>query len=1308
MQKYEIIPNCEKMRIFEALKLPPPMKHNLLLFIALSLLTVSPTLAQNKSHLPFWNDLSITSLNKEQPHAWRVPCGSEGEFSLKAAPRWHFAFADHPDKIDSTMLAKDYPLAALSTIHVPGNIELQGYGVPVYVNTRNEFIAQPPFVPTDFNPTGLYLQDAELPEAWDGRRIFVRFGAVRSALYLYVNGKFVGYSEDSKTPAEFDITDYVSSGSNRIAAKVLRWCNGSYLECQDMWRMSGITREVLFYSTPQHYIRDYWAQASLDSSYSEPRLSLDLWMGDSEKLPEGYQLKVDLSKAASATSEEGSQRALLGVCTVPADGHLNITIPTNTLLKALERLGDKTVRPWSPEKPHLYRIHLSLLSPTVTKGPHHTELLSVVIGFRNVEVKDGLYCLNGKPFTVCGVNRHEHSAYTGQYVSRDEMRQDVLLMKANNINSVRTSHYPTDEYFLHLCDSVGLLVWDEANCESHAQGYGEASLAKQPEWADAIWQRSRNMVLRDRNHACIGAWSLGNECGNGICFEQAYDSVKALDPTRPILHERAILDSNTDIVAEMYMPEKHLERYAKGELSAPPTRPYILAEYCHAMGNSCGGLQDYWNIIRQYPCLQGGFIWDWSDQSILVQGTPEQGNVRPLLASEDYPYKEQDESHAWEALGGDLGALPGIEDDDDFCGNGLVNSRRQPHSALEEVRKVYQPIRIHAAPWHRSDTNMQFTLHNEWLFTDLEECTIHTRMISPTGECLEADSMRRACAPGDSIVLSLPVAPGSTVAQIIVTKQQQVVAYEESRDILNYDILADLGKMPEEKALQLSLQRYDDSIVVANIQHRWVITLHDGALASWRHQGKELLAAPLQVHLWRPPTQNDLADPNGAAAWEGLNNLSFEFIDIKTIQSTAGDITVQLYARLNSYDGPPIQLGENFLFAPQGEVLVEILLAPNNAFATLPRVGWQMALPQPADSLTACWVGRGTPETALTQQPGEGITTYRDRQSAGVFGRQQARASELYERYAVPQESGSRLFTQLSISQEQPILSISTMDEDELLFSISPFDDSTLTQARRQWQLQPSPITWLNIDGEMAGLGTATCGPGVRPNARLRGDNTYHFFMVLSTLQEGKATTTRLTKNYVRFVLGMSYMLFNKTMTGYKEPARPQDITLGTPPDKPYHRPNDTLAEEKQALALADGQRAVAGNYSSSWLGWSGKDTLLINCTLQKSCTLNRVTLGSCHAPQDWVLAPVKVEYSTSRNGKRYSEWQPMEPTLQTEEMHHGKRRVVWRSMELKKPLRRVKHLRIRVVATPTLPAWHSQKGEKAWLMLDELELRMQ
>ncbi len=1299
MQRYEIIPNWEKMRIFEALKHLPPMKYNLLLFIILNLLTLSPALAQNKETLPFWNDLSITSLNKERPHAWRIPCGREGESYLMAAPRWHFAFADHPDKIDSALLAHDYPLATLPTLHVPGNIELQGFGVPVYVNMRNEFIAQPPFVPTDFNPTGLYLQDVQLPVSWDGRRIFVRFGAVRSALYLYVNGKFVGYSEDSKTPAEFDISKYVSSGRNRIAAKVLRWCNGSYLECQDMWRMSGITREVLFYSTPQHYICDYWAQASLDNSNTLPQLHLDVWLGVFDKeLPQGYRMQVELSRAASTTADESTERYSLGVLPVPANGHLEAD-----LQQALQSLT-LPILPWSTEYPNLYRLHLSLLPPNSDKP---SEQLSVVIGFRNMEIKNGLYCLNGKPFTVRGVNRHEHSGYTGQYVSRDEMRQDVLMMKANNINAVRTSHYPTDEYFLHLCDSVGLLVWDEANCESHAQGYGEESLAKQPEWTEAIWQRSRNMILRDRNYACIGAWSLGNECGNGICFEQAYDSTKALDPTRPIVHERAILDNNTDIVAEMYVHEEHLERYAMGELSAPPTRPFILAEYCHAMGNSCGGLQDYWRVIRQYDCLQGGFIWDWADQSILVQGTPEQNNVRQLLTSEDYPYKEQDESHAWEALGSDLGALPGIQDDDDFCGNGLVNSRRQPHSALEEVRKVYQPIRITDKPWHRKHEKMHFTLHNDWLFTDLKECTIHTRMLSPTGECLAADSLRRACAPSDNIVLTLPIVPGSTVAQIIVTKQQQVVAYGESWAIMNDDIQSAPGKMPEEEALQLSLQRYDDSIVIANSQHRWVITLHDGALARWQYQGKELLAAPMQVHLWRPPTQNDLADPNGAAAWEGLDNLTFEFIYLETKQNSVGDIYIQLSARLNSYDGPPIRLSEYFIFAPQGEVLVGMQLDPNNAFATLPRVGWQMALPQPADSLTARWVGRGTPETALTQQPGQGIPIYRDRQSAGLFGRQQANGAELYERYAVPQESGTRLFTQLSIGKKQPLLSVSAIDEEELLFSISPFDDSTLTQARRQWQLKPSPYTWLNIDGDMAGLGTATCGPGVRTNAQLSGNNIHSFFMVLSTPQAGKEIRPRLAQGYSGGgLMGPTYMLFDKTMTGYKEPIRPQDISLSRAPDKPYHCPNDTLAKRKQALALADGQRAVAGNYSSPWLGWSGKDTLLIDCTLQKSSSIKRLTLGSCHAPKDWVLAPVKVEYSVSRNGKRYSEWQPMEPTLKTEEMHRGKRRVVWRSTALKKPLHGVTHLRIRVVATPTLPSWHSQKGEKAWLMLDELELR--
>ncbi len=587
--------------------------------LLLLLCCVSTALGQ-----PHWDNLSVYRKGKLTPHDRIIP---EGPWTMSLNGIWAFRYFDNhavatinPDHWDS--------------IRVPGNIELQGYGVPVYVNMKNEFASNPPHPPVDYNPVGVYACDFAVPAAWQGRKVIVKFGAVKSAIYLYINGHEVGYSEDSKTPAEWDITRYLHAGRNRMVAKTLRWCDGSYLECQDMWRMSGITRDVVLYSVPQTYITDLKITADLDTvDYRTGRMEV---LVDLNRKVQGGSIWWSLSKGQ--WSIDGRKRLESGDWFTILSGEVG------------------QVEPWSDSTPSLYTLTVRLLD---ARG-RETERIAKQIGFRHLEIREGQLLLNGRPMEIRGVNRHEHSMYGGHYITSDEMRQDVALMKELGINAVRTCHYPDDELWYDLCDSAGIYLWDEANVESHAQGYGEHSLAKKEEWKEPILDRVYNMYRRDRNHPSVIAWSLGNECGNGICFQEAYRLLKEYDPTRPVVYERAELDANTDIVSIMYPSVQYLSAYARNSRNK---RPYIIAEYCHAMGNSMGGLKDYWDTIDKYPQLQGGFIWDWIDQAFMKNG-------------------------CW-AAGGDLGELPGLKDDDAFCANGILAADRTPHPHAWEVQAVY-------------------------------------------------------------------------------------------------------------------------------------------------------------------------------------------------------------------------------------------------------------------------------------------------------------------------------------------------------------------------------------------------------------------------------------------------------------------------------------------------------------------------------------------------------------------------------------------------------------------------------------------
>jgi beta-galactosidase len=584
----------------------------------LLLLAPSCLVAQND-----WENPAVFRINKEPARATSMPFPTKDEANAK--PRlqsswcaslngnWKFHHVGNPSAKPAGFEAPLFDDSAWKEIPVPSNWQMHGYGAPGYTNIVYPFAKTPPLVmgepPKHFttfpldnrNQIGSYRHKFTLPEAWKGRHTFIVFGAVDSAFYLWINGKKVGYSQDSRTPAEFDITPYLKDGENLLAAEVYQFSDGSYLEDQDMFRMSGIFRDVYLWSAANLDLRDYEIKAGIADDYRTGRLSFTSTLTNHSKADSEAKITLTL------TSPDGS------TITAPA---INAKTSANGEISAtVEIPAIPDVKPWSAEMPNLYTYQITLTDSTGKEIAHYQGKT----GFRRNEIKDGQFLHNGKPVLIKGVNRHDHNPRTGHYVTTEDIRADLLQMKRANINAVRTAHYPNDPALLELCDELGFYVIAEANIESHGMGYGPESLAKNPAWFEAHLDRVKNMVERDKNHLCIIMWSLGNEAGDGENFEKCSEWVRKRDPSRPVHYEQAAHKPHADLYSPMYDTIQACERYARSEEKKPleKQRPLIQCEYNHAMGNSSGNLADYWKLFRKERLLQGGFIWDWKDQAIL-------------------------------------------------------------------------------------------------------------------------------------------------------------------------------------------------------------------------------------------------------------------------------------------------------------------------------------------------------------------------------------------------------------------------------------------------------------------------------------------------------------------------------------------------------------------------------------------------------------------------------------------------------------------------------------------------------------------
>lgn len=956
---------------------------------------------------------------------------------------WRFRYSPTPAGRPDGWENPDYDISDWDSIPVPSNWELQGYGTPIYTNIIYPFPKNPPHIPHDDNPVGCYRRSFTLPEAWRDRNVTLHFDGSTAGMYVWVNGHRAGYVQSTKNPAEFDITPYLEPGENEIACEVYRWTDGSYLEDQDFWRLSGIDRDVYLYSTDTCRILDLAVTADLAHNYRDGLLSARVVLDNHADTPADGRLEASLYAPGGEQVWHNKR-------------HVRMKSDTTTEVTLNHTL--RNVLKWCGETPDLYTLVISL---TRSDGSV-VEATSSRIGFRKVEIRDSRLLLNGKPLEIHGVNLHEHHPVTGHVTDTATMMSDIRTMKRHNINAVRTSHYPHAPVWYDLCDRYGIYLVDEANIEAHGMGsapWDHMDPANHPavreEWREAILDRERSLVERDKNHPSVIIWSLGNECGQGENFRAAYELVKSLDPTRPVQFEQAGEDENTDIVCPMYPSIPHMKRYAA---RSNPGRPYIMCEYAHAMGNSTGNFQEYFDIVRSSPHMQGGFIWDWVDQGLLT--SREDGR----------PY--------W-AYGGDLGG-GGRHHDGNFCINGLVQPDRTPHPGLMEVKKVYQDILFSPGADPKEG---EIVVSNGFHTRDLSEYDFGWQLMRD-GEVVATGPLNISLGAGESTTLRVPL-PQTDYSD---GHEYHINLFARTR---RGDTTVPAGHEVAREQIALAVRDTFPTITTGETgvmdticgKEGWTFICHTGVrvhidrrglLAAYNAGGRELLAAPSEPSFWRAPTDND----RGNDAHRRLNAWRCAAGN-RRLTGTATQITDTL--GLLSFDFRLPDVGADYslhyVVRPDGSVTITSRLKGGPDTPEMMRFGMMLTLPADMDSLS--WHGRGPWEN------------YSDRNTASFIGHWRTRVADMYYPYIFPQETGNltdvRSLT-LTSADGAGIRATGAQPLSVAALNVTP-DDLDSGLERHQMHacdvVHHTDRVFLNIDLAQRGLGGDTSW-GAAPHAPYR------------------------------------------------------------------------------------------------------------------------------------------------------------------------------------------------------------------------------
>lgn len=1047
---------------------------------------LNKTVAIQQPTFTEWHDLQVNEINRLPLHTLHFAYdpndfpGTGAEYLDKKQSMnymsldgtWKFNWVANADQRPTDFYKTDLDDSKWKNIQMPGNWEMLGYGQPEYVNVgfawRGHFNQQPPAVPTNDNHVGSYRREINIPANWDGKRVIAHFGSVTSNIYLYVNGQFVGYAEDSKVAAEFDITPFLKKGKNLIAFQSFRWCDGSWCEDQDFWRLSGPARENYLYArSKEHRLLDVRVETELKNNYKDGALNI------TAKL-------------------QGNTLAYFGL--YDPDGKEVIVTGTDNVKNGVAKyqLRVKNVRKWSAETPNLYTLVVSPIQNGGMYSPY--EIIQVKVGFRKVEIKSKQLLVNGQPVLLKGANRHEMDPDEGYNVSEKRMIQDIMMMKRLNINAVRTCHYPDDPRWYDLCDKYGLYVVAEANQESHGFQYGDDAAAKKPEFAKQIMERNQHNVSMFYNHPSIITWSLGNETVMGDNFIQAYKWIKSQDKTRPVQYEQARRGEGTDIFCPMYYPVSTCEKYAKDPNSP---MPLIQCEYNHTMGNSGGNLSDYWNLIRKYPILQGGFDWDFVDQAL------HRNIVKPMSI---LPYKMNNEElrKIEYTYGGDYNKYD--PSDNNFNCNGIIGPDRQLNPHAYEVAYQYQNI------WAKmvSAEAGQVSVYNENFFRDLsnyalawslEEDGVETQNGTIADLDVPAQQTRTFTIPydrskitGKEVFLNIDfrlknAEPLLTAGQVVAYAQLPVVTKQACEGDCSKLLAEGHGK----KKMKLAAKK-DNVIAVTTPNLTFKLDRTTGLISEYAYNGKSMLGegGTLKPNFWRAPTDNDMGAglQKKFKVWKNPQ-MNLKNIDVKK-DKKANTVTI-----VTSFDMPEVQgqMDITYLvFANTGAVKVtEDFKATEGAkVSDMFRFGMLLQMPYSMEKST--YYGRGP------------IENYSDRKDCMRIAIYNDDADNQYFPYIRPQESGTksdiRWWKQTDATGlGLQVKSCAPFYASALHFDTEELDDGDEKEQRHSFDLKKSKYTNLFLDAAHMGVGGENSW-GAWPLEKYRvhyGNKTFNFVLIPQT-----------------------------------------------------------------------------------------------------------------------------------------------------------------------------------------------------------------
>jgi len=998
-----------------------------------------------------WEDPEIFSINKTAAHCTSIPFADietaltdesgNSPFYKSLNGQWKFNLVEKPADCPADFYKVDYDASGWGNINVPGNWQTQGYGKPMYFNNGFPFRLQhkpelpPTQVPHDLNQVGSYRTVFTVPENWKDREVLIHFAGVDSAFYLWINGQQVGYSEGSMTPAEFNITKYLKPGDNVLAAKVYQWSDGSYLEDQDMWRLSGIFREVYLVSTPAVHLRDFFVRCDLDTEYKNAVLKIDAEL-------QNFLMKSTTKHTVEVYLYDQTMKAVSNDPIVKKD--VDFIFPENHAVLKMQCLVEEPLK-WSAEKPNLYTVVL-----VVKDSEGQTiEVESTRFGFREIEIFDSKLHINGVPIYVRGINRHEHHPRFGRAIPYEAMLEDVKLMKQFNINTVRTSHYPDDTRWYQLCDKFGLYVIDEANLEScgHLFDFG----GNDPKFGAATMDRMVSMVERDKNHPSVIIWSLGNEAGFGKNYNHMARYARGKDPTRPIVY----LDKEdygnpvTDIIFPMYDTADNAVNAAKHWSD----RPFIFCEYAHSMGNSTGNLTEYWDRIEENDNMQGGCIWDWADKGL---------------------YKTNDEGKEFLAYGGDFGDSP---NDFTWCINGIVTAERKPQPEAYEVKKVYQPISVTAYDL----LSNKVTIKNKHFFTNLNEYDVNWELCEDGIVTQKGQMPAMDIAVGESKIVNVPFElPTGATGKEYWLKLTFNLKEDSLYAAKGYEVAFEQLQLPIKStavAEPLNLEKYSplkvaDSNSIINITgDGFAVSFNreKAGMTSLVYNGKEVIKttdaiAAIRLNVWRAPTDND---KQVVDSWKKakLSEMSISSKSLEMSQLDGGDIEIRTCNTLTNPDANGFEHICKYTISRNGWIRVDNDVKPMGNLPVsmpLPKLGVVMGVAGEFSNFT--WLGRGP------------LENHADRKTGSPIGLYKSTVAEQYFEYMYPQETGNKEDVRWASLTDGSGDGLMVVAEKPMAMTALNYTAKQLEAAEHPYELKPNKDITLCVDYKNRGIGSASCG----------------------------------------------------------------------------------------------------------------------------------------------------------------------------------------------------------------------------------------